>query len=114
MNIVGKIVNFIEDNGQEIFIEAEGKPSRIKNFVREYNEKYNESLLLTDDGLIILQDDANKWGLELRLYLNDASGIPNEVKVTKNTVYRSEYKYRINDKAIIMALFEYGYRIGLN
>lgn len=114
MGIVERINEFFETTGQEIFIEAEGKPSRIRNFIDDYNNRYNEALQMMDDGLIVLQDDANKWGLELRLYFNDKSGIPDEVKVTRNSVYRPEYKFRINDIDIIMSLFDYGYRIGLN
>lgn len=41
----------------------------MRRYLNEYNEKYNEDLTFQNDGLIILQEDANKWGLELRLYV---------------------------------------------
>lgn len=114
MNVAEEIARFFEMSEQAVFIEAEGKPNKIRNFVDDYNRKYNENLDMYDDGLIVLQEDADKWGLELRLYFDDASGISAGVQVTKNTVYRSEYSFRINDVEIIKDLFDYGYRIGLN
>ena len=60
---------------------------------------------------IALDEDANKWGLELRLYLHHK---PDCIISTRNTVYRSEYSYRINDTNVISEMFDLGYRIGLN
>ena len=62
-------------------------------------------------GIIVLEEDANKWGLELRLYLHYN---PSFIKATRNKVYRGEYGYRINDVDIIKDMFKLGYRIGLN
>lgn len=114
MEVVNTMDNFFRESRQEIFIEAEGKKSKILEFVNDYNARYQENLRITDEGLIVLQDNANKWGLELRLYFNDKSGVPDEVQVTRNSVYRPEYSFRINDVKIIKELFEHGYRIGLN
>lgn len=61
-----------------------------------------------------MQEDANKWGLELRLYLYDVSGVPDSIEVTRNKKYRNEYPYRINDIEIIKELFKLEYRIGIN
>ena len=61
--------------------------------------------------LIRSEEDANKWGLELRLYLHYN---PSFIKATRNKVYRGEYGYRINDVDIIKDMFKLGYRIGLN
>ncbi|MCI9565987.1 MAG: hypothetical protein HFG30_08310 [Eubacterium sp.] len=114
MDVVERIDTFFRESRQEIFIEAEGRPSNILKFVNDYNNRYQENLRMEDNGLIVLQDNANKWGLELRLYFNDKSGMPDEVQVTRNSAYRSEYGFRINDVKIIKELFERGYRIGLN
>lgn len=54
------LLNFLRN--EECFIEAEAKPTRMRNFIDNYNAKYRESLLITDDGIILLQADANKWG----------------------------------------------------
>lgn len=63
------------------------------------------------DGIIVLEEDANKWGLELRLYLHHS---PACIHATKNRAYRNDYEYRINDVDVIWELFEMGYRIGKN
>ena len=111
MSIARDLDNFIQSTGSSIFIEAEGRPSRLKKFYGEYNRLYTPSINGYSDGIIVLEEDANKWGLELRLYLQEK---PTFVNVTKNKVYRSEYPYRINDVAIIKEMFKLGYRIGLN
>lgn len=103
--------SFIKGNGDHIFIEAEGKLSTLTNFFMEYNSSYSPEISKNADGIIFLDESANKWGLELRLYLNYS---PNCDGVTKNTVYRSEYPYRINDNNLIKEMFTLGYRIGAN
>ena len=102
---------FIRENEYTIFIEAEGRPSRLKNFYQVYNRKYRPAIGDDTDGIIVLDEKANKWGLELRLYLRKK---PDCIASTRNTVYRSEYYYRINDIDVISEMFDLGYRIGLN
>ena len=100
---------------EECFIEAEAKPSHMTKFIDTYNCKYGASLSLSDEGIILLQDDANKWGLELRLYVRTCP--PLRVKAlgfTHNDAYRDDFSYRLNDNKIIKYLFDLGYRIGLN
>lgn len=111
MSIAHDLDKFIKDSGDNVFIEAEGKPSRLKNFYAEYNEKYSPSINNSTNGIIVLGEDANKWGLELRLYLHQN---PRFIQATRNKVYRCEYGYRINDVDIIRDMFNLGYRIGLN
>lgn len=114
MSIAEEIDDFFRKSGQKVFIEVEGKPSDIKRFISEYNVKYGGDLDKHEDGIIILKDDANKWGIELRMYFNDKTGIPSGVNVTKNRVYRSEYFFRINDVNLIRQMFSLGYKIGRN
>lgn len=111
MSIANNLDIFIKSYGDRIFIEAEAKPSRLSNFYLEYNSRYTPSVNDNTNGIIVLEEDANKWGLELRLYLNNDPGF---VNVTHNRVYRKEYSFRINDKDLIWEMFELGYRIGLN
>ena len=107
------LLNFLRN--EEFFIEAEAKPSRMRNFIAKYNEAYNENLTFQDDGMIILQEDANKWGLELRLYVYNR---PPENKYrlgfTHNNAYRDNFSFRLNDNDAVLFLFEQGYRIGFN
>ena len=108
-----KLVEFLET--EDVFIEAEAKPGRMRNFIDDYNLTYNEHLSINDDGIILLQEDANKWGLELRLYVRTCP--PLEVKelgFTHNDAYRNDFSYRLNDNQVVKYLFDRGYRIGLN
>ena len=108
-----KLIKFLET--EDVFIEAEAKPGRMRNFIDDYNLAYNEHLSINDDGIILLQEDANKWGLELRLYVRTCP--PLEVKelgFTHNDAYRNDFSYRLNDNQVVKYLFDRGYRIGLN
>lgn len=111
MSIANDLDKFIRASRDNVFIEAEGKPSRLRNFYSDYNSKYSPAINNYTDGIIVLDEDANKWGLELRLYLHEE---PSCIRATRNTVYRSEYAYRINDVDVISDMFDLGYRIGLN
>lgn len=107
------LLDFLKN--ERFFIEAEAKPSRMRRYLNEYNEKYNEDLTFQNDGLIILQEDANKWGLELRLYVyNRPSEKIYKFGFTHNDTYRDNFSYRLSDNDIVEFLLEQGYRIGLN
>jgi hypothetical protein len=114
MRLANELNDFINMTGDNVFIEAEGKPDAILKFINEYNGKYNQGISVQTDGIIKLQPTANKWGLELRLYLHDKKGAPSSLGITHNNQYRGDYSYRINDISLIKELFELGYRIGLN
>lgn len=111
MSIAYDLDEFIKASGDDIFIEAEGRPLRLRNFYSEYNSMYSPRINDSTNGIIVLDEDANKWGLELRLYLHEN---PSCIKATRNRVYRKEYAYRINDVDVINDMFNLGYRIGLN
>lgn len=110
-SIAKQLDMLIRRKGLPVFIEAEGRPSRLANFYVDYNAMYSPTINGNTDGIIVLEEDANKWGLELRLYLHF---YPNCIQATRNRVYRKEYEYRINDVDVIWDLFNLGYRIGLN
>lgn len=108
-----ELIDFLST--EECFIEAEGKSVRIDNFINDYNMTYGTNLSSSDDGIILLQDDANKWGLELRLYVRSCP--PTIVKkfgFTHNNAYRNDFTYRLNNNDIVNFLFDIGYRIGFN
>jgi len=111
MDLATRLDDFIKSSGEDVFIEAEGKPSRLSRFFEEYNSKFSPSINGNTNGIIMLEEEANKWGLELRLYLHSK---PEFMETTVNTVYRSEYSFRINDTKVISELFQLGYHIGLN
>lgn len=108
-----ELVEFL--SAEECFIEAEGKMSSINNFIDRYNRDFGATLRATDDGIILLQDDANKWGLELRLYVRSCPPINvKRLGFTHNNAYRNDFTYRLNNNDIVNFLFDIGYRIGFN
>lgn len=114
MEVANQIDEFFKRTRQSVFIEAEAKQSKIEKFIEEYNSKYSRNLSMSDDGIIVLKNNADKWGLELRCYFNDRTEFPEGVKVTLNKVYRPEYSFRFNDVSVILQLFSLGYKIGAN
>lgn len=114
MTIAEQIAQFFQRTGQRVFIEAEAKESRMINFIEKYNSQYSPSIGLSDEGIISLDNDANKWGLELRCYFDNRNGFPSGIQTTVNHAYRSEYPYRFNDVDVISELFDLGYKIGFN
>ena len=108
-----ELINFLST--QECFIEAEGKLSSMNNFINNYNSRFGTTLSIYDDGIILLQDDANKWGLELRLYVRTCPPINvKRLGFTHNNAYRNDFSYRLNNNDIVNYLFNIGYRIGFN
>lgn len=114
MSLATDLDVFIRRTNQSVFIEAEGKPNVITSFINDYNSKYSENIDARTDGIIQLQPNADKRGLELRLYFHDKTGVPAGITVTRTDAYRGNYSYRINSVSIIKELFSLGYRIGLN
>ena len=113
MSLAREIDRFFRETGQEVFIEAEARGSRMMDFIDEYRSLHGP-LDEDDEGIILLSDDKDKWGLELRCYFQDRDGFPEGIQTTSNRAYRSEYPYRFNDNEVIEELFDLGYRIGLN
>lgn len=107
-------LNDIKQNGGDFFIEAEAKPGTMAKFINDYNQTHTPAITLDSQGIIVLQEDANKWALELRLYVPVAPPADIAHLFGKNRVYKAEYLYRLNDNRIIRELFNNGYRIGLN
>lgn len=107
-------LNDIKQNGGDFFIEAEAKPGTMAKFINDYNQTHTPVITLYSEGIIVLQEDANKWALELRLYVPVAPPADIAHLFGKNRVYKAEYLYRLNDNRIIRELFNNGYRIGLN
>lgn len=114
MSVAEQVDQFFKSTGQRVFIEVEAKTNKVQQFIEEYNAQYSQNLGITDDGVISLDDDANKWGLELRCYFSDSTGMPSGITVTRTKGYRNNYPFRFNDVAVIRELFSLGYKIGLN
>lgn len=114
INVLISYLQNLSFSGGSFFIEAEGKARAISNFITDYNFNHSDKIDINSNGIIVLEEDEDKWGLELRLYIPDNPPVGMESLFTHNTVYRNEYKYRINNNRLIRILLEKGYRIGLN
>ena len=111
-----ELLDFLADlseNHKGFFIEVEGRAGAINRFLNDYNRTH-PILTMYDEGIMTLSDNADKWGIELRLYVPYIPPVSILNMFTKNTVYRSEYPYRLNNNDIIYNLFNLGFTIGLN
>ena len=98
------------------FIEAEARQDKMVAFISKYNASYSPQISLETEGICVL-GDVDKWGVELRIYLNDIKNMPQYWLNRKysNRKYRAnEFSYRIDDNTLVYELFDYGYRIGYN
>jgi len=110
-------LDYLHTLDEEFFIEAEAKERRMNNFINDYNSKYSPSIDINSEGICLLGDNVDKWGLELRIYLNDISNMPSYwvSRKYRNSLYHvDEFSYRIDDNDLIYVLFNAGYRIGYN
>lgn len=110
-------LNFLSNNPQMIFIEAEAKEEKMINFIRQYNNNFNQNINLHSDGICLLGDDVNKWGVELRIYFNDITGIPdywNGRKYNNRKYHSNEFRFRLDDNGLVRFMFEHNYHIGYN
>lgn len=116
-SMIEHILGFLDDikhSGGNFFIEAEAKPGTMNTFIGDYNRTHSPAITINSEGIIVLQDDANKWALELRLYVPFAPPADIAHLFGRNRVYKTEYSYRLNDNGIIRELFNNGCKIGLN
>lgn len=115
--MINKILDFLDSimrNGGSYLIEAEAKQKTMETFIKEYNDAFTPPITLQSEGIICLHNNADKWGLELRLYVPIAPPIALAKLFCKNRAYKTEYLYRLNDNRIIEELFKNGCRIGIN
>ena len=97
-------------------IEAEGKKNSLSKFFVDYQNITGINLTFNTDGIVLLDDDANKWSLELRIYISDVTNFPTQYKnlLTTNTRFEEKYKAfaaRLNNNDLIMDLIRTGLRI---
>ncbi len=116
MENLNDFLDFLKKTNQSIFIEAEARKDKMNDFIKKYNTDYNESVNLNSKGICLL-GEVDKWGVELRVYFNDLTGISTYWNARKynNKIYRSgNFAYRLDDNELVQFLFSNGYRIGTN
>ncbi len=115
--MLDEILDFLDDikrSGGDFFIEAEAAPKTMQSFIDSYNAVQSPAITMDSDGIIPLKPDVNKWGLELRLYVNAVPPAGIRHLFSRNRTYKTEYAYRLNDNDIVWALFRNGCKIGIN
>ncbi len=114
---IRKLAEYLLDDDRNVRLEAEAKEDRLRRFFSEYRRITGEPLTDRTDGIVVLQDDADKWGLELRIYISDITDFPEEYRryLTSNTRFEEKYQAyaaRLNNNYLIMQLIRIGLRIG--
>ena len=110
-------IDFLKSLQSDFFLEAEAKPDKMTNFINKYNRRYTPHIDPDTNGVCTLGANVDKWGVELRIYLNDITGMPPRwaSRVYRNRKHRAnEFAYRIDDNTLVNELFDNGYRIGYN
>ncbi len=106
--------DFITGSHQQFFIEAEGREDKIDSFIAKYNTTYGRSANKLSSGICVL-GNVDKWGVELRIYFNDNTGIPTGWHIQNNNIFRNEqYNYRLDSKNLVEFLFNKGCVLGIN
>lgn len=102
-----RLVDFL--NGEDDFyIEVEGKLNTIQR-------RIDPNLSENDEGVCVLSDGVNKWGLEYRLYTFNRPAPSLGNKFHSNTDFRhSEYTYRLSDNSLVSSLLDAGFHLGRN
>lgn len=113
---IRELARYLLADDRNIRLEAEAKRERLRSFFSDYKNITGERLTDRTDGIVVLQDDADKWGLELRIYISDITDFPEEYRgyLTSNTRFEEKYQAyaaRLNNNDLIMQLIRIGLRI---
>jgi hypothetical protein len=111
-----KYLDSIKDT---IWIDVELKPDKKNSFDKKYLEYTGLEVPLNTrtKPYYLLSEDANKWGIELRLYFSKTNLITDnllQLSVKNNMHGYEQYDRRINNNAFIWKLFDNGYNLGQN
>lgn len=113
MEFYDDLVDFL-NNLDDFFIEVEGRPGKLEKYIEKYNSVMDRPISMSTDGVCVLNDSDDKWGLEFRLYANERPQPPLHKKFRRNHTYRPEYKYRFNSNKAIKQLLSDGFNLGYN
>lgn len=113
MGFYDDLVDFL-NSLDDFFIEVEGKPDKLMPFINEYNKTTGSHITMHTDGIRVLGEDVDKWGLEFRIYTNERPQplLRNEFHI--NRTYRTEYRYRCSNNALVKPLLFNGFDLGQN
>lgn len=111
------LATYLTSSDRPIRLEAEGKRERLQRFIAEYNNITGIDIDSHTDGIVLLQDDADKRGPELRVYFSDITNFPRKYSsyLRSNTIPENNYRHfvkRINNNNLINSIIKSGLRIG--
>jgi hypothetical protein len=98
-------------------IEIEARQTTINNYAPHYLAKTGLNFPFGADSVTTLDNNADKWGREMRLYftITDLASIPNLINQLMTIGGRPGYDLwdqRLNSKDIIDELFAIGFELG--
>ena len=114
---VTSLVDYIREKQMHVRIEIEARPDVIRRFVSNHNSRYGCSITENSSGIIKLKPDADKWGVEQRVYFTGNEDFPTDFSslLRGNNTYHSDlYPYRINHVGVVTGLFDNGFVVGDN
>jgi hypothetical protein len=100
-------------------IEIEAKQSKITEYDNTYHTMTGFRLPVNSSSVTILDDSADKWGVESRIYfvMAEHDVLPPSVQEIITSCNRPDASYeiyttRLNNKAVIEKLFNVGFLVG--
>lgn len=110
----------LQRGNKAIRIEAEMKIKKFDSFFEEYKatakDERSKEEIKEDKSITLLDDNSNKWGVELRLYYQngDKPAALKHISVAPRKDRQDPYTNRINNNNIIQELFRHGFKLGDN
>lgn len=111
-----QIVGYLANPIRNTRIEIEAKQSTLTRYSAVYQVLSGLQLSLGSETIFILDEDADKWGREMRVYftVNDANSIPSVLNALKTKGGRPGYdlwNFRLNNRDIVDDLFSVGFSL---
>ncbi|MCC6722940.1 MAG: hypothetical protein IT258_00420 [Saprospiraceae bacterium] len=112
-----EIAGYFANPNRNTRIEIEGKRKVILKYSTDYESITGSEIDLDEDYVTLLEDDADKWGREMRIYFSceDEDALPDSINDLKTVGGRHGYEqwsHRLNNRDVIDRLFSYGFRLG--
>lgn len=106
------ILGYLASPTRQTKLDIETHPRRQPNLEREYFDLTGNNLVPDDGNYYVWDEDANKWGSELRISFRKNDNIPQSLKAMVRTARFSSgyHNARINQNKFVWALIKYGFR----
>lgn len=112
-----EIAGYFANPNRNTRIEIEARRTTINSYALSYRGATGTTFPFGSDSVTMLEDNADKWGREMRLYftVTDESTIPGLISKSMTKGGRPGYDLwdqRLNSKDIIDELFQIGFVLG--